>query len=63
MNIKIFYTYSFLSSPGEAPGESNDPEHEQQIMAKTEISLTLNNKFEIHAEGDEDTKKIFLKWV
>ncbi|XP_072038418.1 ras GTPase-activating-like protein IQGAP1 isoform X2 [Amphiura filiformis] len=48
---------------GEAPADLSDPQAEQVIasMAKTEISLTLNNKFEIHEDGDEDTKKLFLK--
>ena len=48
---------------GEAPGDPTDPHAEQVLagMAKTEISLTLNNKFEIHEDGDENTKKLFLK--
>ena len=42
-------------------GEDN----EQQLarLAKTEISLTLNNKFEVPDDDDSDIKALFVRFV
>lgn len=51
----------FACIPGEGPSPINDPGKE--MLAKTEVSLTLTNKFDV--PGDEnaemDAKTILLK--
>lgn len=64
---KVFFCY--IDSPytpktaGESCGNLNDPNKE--ALAKTEVSLTLTNKFDV--PGDEnaemDARTILLKWV
>jgi hypothetical protein len=58
--IDSFYT---PKTAGESCGNSNDPNKE--ALAKTEVSLTLTNKFDV--PGDEnaemDARTILLKWV
>ncbi|XP_006818327.1 ras GTPase-activating-like protein IQGAP1 [Saccoglossus kowalevskii] len=48
---------------GELPGDPNDPAVQTFMnnMAKVEISLTLNNKFEILDEDDTDLKSLFIR--
>ncbi len=38
-------------------------DHEQQLarLAKTEISLTLTNKFEVPDDDDSDIKALFVR--
>ncbi|XP_041464345.1 ras GTPase-activating-like protein IQGAP1 isoform X3 [Lytechinus variegatus] len=65
--------HELLEDLGEVPsvedilGDTPSDIPEQQIealvqnMAKTEISLTLTNKFEIHEDDDSDKKRLFIK--
>ncbi|XP_077989473.1 ras GTPase-activating-like protein IQGAP1 isoform X2 [Glandiceps talaboti] len=48
---------------GELPGDPNDPAIQTFMnnMAKVEISLTLNNKFEMMAEDDTDLKTMYIR--
>ncbi|XP_070541740.1 ras GTPase-activating-like protein IQGAP1 isoform X2 [Ptychodera flava] len=48
---------------GELPGDPNDPAIQtfMKNMAKVEISLTLNNKFEMMAEDDTDVKTMYIR--
>ncbi|XP_038071617.1 ras GTPase-activating-like protein IQGAP1 isoform X2 [Patiria miniata] len=48
---------------GEVPGEQGDPQFEALLasMAKTEMSLTLTNKFELQEDDDSDKKRLFIK--
>ncbi|XP_072167571.1 ras GTPase-activating-like protein IQGAP1 [Diadema setosum] len=48
---------------GEIPSDLPEQQIETlvQNMAKTEISLTLTNKFEIHDDDDSDKKRLFIK--
>ena len=48
---------------GEIPGEAGDAQYEAILntMSKTEISLTLTNKFELQEDDDSDKKRLFIK--
>ena len=50
---------------GEIPGEAGDAQYDAILasMAKTEMSLTLTNKFELQEDDDSDKKRLFIKWV
>lgn len=65
--------HELLEDLGEVPsvedilGDTPSDLPEQQVealvqsMSKTEISLTLTNKFEIHEDDDSDKKRLFIK--
>ena len=59
--ILIYFSYP-SKTLGEGAGNLNDPNKE--ALAKTEVSLTLTNKFDV--PGDEnaemDARTILLKW-
>ena len=59
---KLPFSFALLFI-GEAPGGLQAEQADVMLanMAKTEISLTLNNKFDVLADSDEDQKKTFLK--
>ncbi|XP_033633681.1 ras GTPase-activating-like protein IQGAP1 isoform X4 [Asterias rubens] len=48
---------------GEIPGEAGDAQYDAILasMAKTEMSLTLTNKFELQEDDDSDKKRLFIK--
>lgn len=48
---------------GDTPSDLPESQVEAlvQTMSKTEISLTLTNKFEIHEDDDSDKKRLFIK--
>lgn len=50
-----------LASTGENPLPPDDPNKE--LMGKTEVSLTLTNKFDVHGEANTETdaKTLLLK--
>ncbi|XP_078479638.1 ras GTPase-activating-like protein IQGAP1 isoform X1 [Lampetra planeri] len=45
---------------GETEGENSDPNKEAQLL-KTEVSLTLTNKFDVMGDDDLDTKGLLLR--
>ena len=49
--------------PGDTPSDLPDHQIDAliQSMSKTEISLTLTNKFELHEDDDSDKKRVFIK--
>lgn len=53
----------FLLHSGENPLPADDPNKE--LMGKTEVSLTLTNKFDVpgEANAEMDAKTLLLKWV
>ena len=52
-----------LTHPGENPLPPDDPNKE--VMGKTEVSLTLANKFDVpgEANAEVDAKTLLLKYV
>lgn len=55
--------FYFSSNSGENPLPPDDPNKE--LMGKTEVSLTLTNKFDVPGEAnvEMDAKTLLLKWV
>lgn len=53
----------FLLYTGEGAVDPNDPNKENTLsqLAKTEISLTLTNKFELVDGDDKDMKGLMMK--
>uniref|UniRef100_A0A8C8H5F3 IQ motif containing GTPase activating protein 2 n=1 Tax=Oncorhynchus tshawytscha TaxID=74940 RepID=A0A8C8H5F3_ONCTS len=53
----------FLCSPGEGVVDPNNPNKESTLsqLAKTQISLSLTNKFELLEGDDKDTKGLMMK--
>lgn len=56
MNVKLWH-------PGEGAVDANEPNKENSLsqLAKTEISLTLTNKFELLDGDDKDIKGLMMK--
>jgi len=53
----------YSSDSGENPLPADDPNKE--LMGKTEVSLTLTNKFDVpgEANAEMDARTLLLKWV
>lgn len=58
-----YCVFHFFSYSGENPLPPDDPNKE--LMGKTEVSLTLTNKFDVpgEANAEMDAKTLLLKWV
>ena len=58
--ISLLWLNAFSGGVKAVDGEDN----EQQLarMAKTEISLTLTNKFEVPDDDDSDIKALFVRY-
>lgn len=60
---RLLQPYFVLKHLGEGAIDPNDPNKDSVLtqLAKTEISLTLTNKFELLEGDDKDTKGLMMK--
>ena len=54
-----------VGTPSTTGGTKDNAEDDQKIakLARTEISLTLTNKFEVPDDDDSDMKALFVRYV
>ena len=54
-----------VGTPSTTGGTKDNTDEDQKIakLARTEISLTLTNKFEVPDDDDSDMKALFVRYV